>query len=143
MRAIVIKQFGGLDSLVIEELPNPEPRPGYVVIEVKAFGINHAEMHMRKGEWAEAAKVSGIECVGLVAASPDGQFAVGTKVAALMGGLGRTINGSYAEYTRAPSTNVLPIKSDLPWEELAVIPESYATAWTCLHRNLEIAEGQT
>jgi NADPH:quinone reductase-like Zn-dependent oxidoreductase len=143
MRAIVIQRFGGLDSLVIEELPDPEPKPGHVVIEVKAFGINHAEMHMRKGEWAEAAKVSGIECVGLVKACPDGQFAVGTKVAALMGGLGRTINGSYAEYTRAPATNVLAIETELPWEELSVIPESYATAWTCLHRNLELAEGQT
>ena len=70
------------------------------------------------------------------------QFAVGAKVAALMGGLGRTINGSYAEYTRAPVTNVASIESDLPWEELAAIPESYATAWTCLFRNLELAKGQ-
>jgi NADPH:quinone reductase len=54
---------------------------------------------------------------------------VGTKVAALMGGLGRTINGSYAEYTRARVENVASIESDLPWEELAAIPESYATAW--------------
>jgi NADPH:quinone reductase len=46
-------------------MPEPEPRPGYVVIEEKAFGINHAEMHMRRGEWAEAAEVSGIECVGI------------------------------------------------------------------------------
>ena len=141
MRAIVLHEFGSLDSLVIEEMPEPEAKPGTVVIQVKAFGINHAEMHMRKVEWAEAAKVSGIECVGLVKACPDGQIAVGAKVAALMGGLGRTINGSYAEYTRAPLTNVVPIKTDLPWAELAVIPESYATAWTCLHGNLEIAEG--
>src|SRR4029077_4225901 len=143
MRAIIIKQFGGLDSLVIENLPDPVPRPGSVLIEVKAFGINHAETHMRKGEWAEAAKVSGIECVGLVKSCPGGEFAEGTKVAAFMGGMGRTINGSYAEYTCPPVTNVVPIKTDLPWEEFAVIPESYATAWTCLHRNLEIAKGQT
>jgi NADPH:quinone reductase len=65
MRAIIIKQFGGSDSLVIETLPDPVPKPGNVLVEVKAFGINHAETHMRKGEWAEAAMVSGIECVGL------------------------------------------------------------------------------
>jgi NADPH:quinone reductase-like Zn-dependent oxidoreductase len=59
-----------------------------------------------------------------------------------MGGLGRTINGSYAEYTRAPETNVALIESDLPWAELAAIPETYATAWTCLFRNLEIERGQ-
>jgi NADPH:quinone reductase len=56
-----------------------------------------------------------------------------------MGGLGRTINGSYAEYTCPRATN---IKTDLSWEEFAVIPESYATAWRCLHRNLEIAKGK-
>ena len=97
---------------------------------------------MRKGEWAEIADVSGIECVGIVKSCPGGEFAAGTKVAALMGGLGRTINGSYAEYTRAPVTNVAPIESGLPWAELAAIPETYATAWTCLFRNLEIASGQ-
>jgi NADPH2:quinone reductase len=143
MRAIIIKQFGGLDGLVIEQLPDPVPQPGSVLIEVKAFGINHAETHMRKGEWAEAATVSGIECVGLVKACPGGEFEPGTKVAAFMGGMGRTINGSYAEYTCPPVTNVIPIKTDLRWEELAVIPESYATAWMCLHRNLEIKNGQT
>ena len=143
MRAIVIQQFGGPERLVIEELPDPKPAPGHVVIAVKAFGINHAETHMRRGEWPEAAKVSGIECVGVVEACPDGQFAAGTKVAALMGGLGRTLNGTYAEYTSAPVTNVVPIESTLPWEELAAIPESYATAWSCLHRNLELASGQT
>jgi hypothetical protein len=86
--------------LVIKELPDPEPKAGHVVIQIKAFGINHAEMHMRRGEWAEAAEVSGIECVGLVKSCPGSEFAIGTKVAALMGGMGRTINGSYAEYTR-------------------------------------------
>jgi NADPH:quinone reductase len=49
MRAIVIKGFGGLDSLVIEKLPDPESKAGHAVIEVKAFAINHAETHMRKG----------------------------------------------------------------------------------------------
>src|SRR5262249_15352485 len=49
----------------------------------------------------------------------------------------------YAEYTRAPASNVALIESDLPWQELAAIPETYATAWTCLFRNLEIAQGQT
>ena len=86
MRAIVIERFGGPDNLVYQELPEPEPKVGHVVIEIKAFGLNHAEMHMRRGEWAEAAKVSGIECVGLVKACPGGEFPVGAKVAALMGG---------------------------------------------------------
>src|ERR1700692_2217549 len=124
MRAIVLEKFGGLDSLVYTDIPKPLPKDGEVVIKVRGFGINHAELHMRRGEWAEAAEVSGIECVGIVDACPGGEFAVGSKVAALMGGLGRTINGSYAEYTRALVTGVAQIESDLPWEQLAAIPES-------------------
>ena len=143
MRAILRTGFGGPEVLEIREIPEPEPKAGHAVIEVKAFGINHAEMHMRKGEWAEIADVSGIECVGLIKSCPGGEFAIGTKAAALMGGLGRTINGSYAEFTRAPVSNVAAIESDLSWADIASIPETYATAWTCLFRNLEIAGGQT
>jgi NADPH:quinone reductase-like Zn-dependent oxidoreductase len=98
---------------------------------------------MRRGEWAEAAEVSGIECVGIVDSCPGGEFPVGAKVAALMGGLGRTVNGSYAEYTRVRASNVALIESDLPWSQLAALPETYATAWTCLFRNINLAQGQT
>lgn len=142
MRAIVIDQYGPVEGLVYKEIQKPEPLEGHVVIQVKAFGINHAEMHMRRGEWAESVPVSGIECVGIVDSCPGGEFNVGDKVVTLMGGLGRTIPGSYAEYTRVPATNVVKIETDLPWEQLAAIPESYATAWTCLYRNLELTEGQ-
>jgi NADPH:quinone reductase len=143
MRAIVLSGFGGLESLVIKELPDPEPKAGHVLIAVKAFGVNHAETHMRKGEWAEAAEVSGIECVGEVVAAPGGEFQPGDKVAAFMGGMGRTINGSYAELTLVPATNVVKITTDLPSEEFAAVPESYATAWTSLCGNLQIEKGQT
>lgn len=143
MRAIVLKGFGGLDSLVYTDIPKPLPKAGEVVIKVKGFGINHAELHMRRGEWAEAAEVSGIECVGIVDSCPGGEFPLGAKVAALMGGLGRTINGSYAEYTRVRAANVALIESDLPWSDLAALPETYAVAWTCLFRNLNLTAGQT
>jgi NADPH:quinone reductase len=143
MRAIILKGFGGLDRLVYTEIPKPQPKDGEVVIRVKGFGINHAEIHMRRGEWAEAAEVSGIECVGIVDSCPGGEFPVGAKVAALMGGLGRTINGSYAEYTRVRAANVTLVESDLPWSQLAALPETYATSWTCLFRNLKLTAGQT
>src|SRR5262249_11690866 len=56
MRAIVLSAFGGIESLVIKELPDPEPKVGHVLIAVKAFGVNHAETHMRKGEWLRRPK---------------------------------------------------------------------------------------
>jgi NADPH:quinone reductase len=143
MRAIILDGFGGLDKLVYAEIPKPPPKAGEVVIRVKGFGLNHAEMYMRRGVWDEAAEVSGIECVGIVDSCPNGEFAVGAKVTAILGGMGRTINGSYAEYTRVPASNVVAMESDLPWSDLAALPETYATAWTCLFRNLQLQRGQT
>lgn len=143
MKAIVIQEYGGPEQLAIKEIPEPEPASGQVVVEVKAFGLNHAEIYMRKGLWGDVARVSGIECVGVVKADPDGGFAVGQAVAAMMGGMGRTINGSHAQYTRVPSTNVVAFEPRLPWGELAAIPEVYATAWTALFGNLGLKSGQT
>ena len=143
MRAIVITEHGEPEVLQIQELPDPMPADDEVLIRVKAFGINHAETHMRKGEWPEATPVSGIEAVGTVADDPAGALAEGTKVVTLMGGLGRFRNGSYAEYVAAAASNVVPIETSLDWTDLAAIPESYATAWSALHGNLELEPGHT
>ena len=110
---------------------------------MKAFGVNHAETHMREGNWPEIAEISGIECAGLVKADPTGRFAPGQKVVAFMGGMGRSIAGSYAELTCVPGSNVMAVETELPWEELAAVPESYATAWACLYGNLALGAGQT
>jgi NADPH:quinone reductase len=143
MRAIVIKQYGGPEVLALEERPEPESKPGHVIIEVKAFGLNRAESYMRSGAWGDVAEISGIECVGVVKSDPEGRLAPGQKVAALMGGMGRLINGSYAEMTCVASTNVVPIFSNLAWERLAAISESYATAWSAVCGNLAVSAGQT
>jgi NADPH2:quinone reductase len=148
MKAIVVESFGSPSNLIVKNVPKPVPQPGFVLIHIKAFGLNHAEMHMRRGEWVESMPIIGIECVGIVEACPGREYEMGTAVSALMGGLGRTLNGSYAEYTIAPAGNVVSLSSSeeqlpLPWDQLAAIPESYATAWTCLFRNLEVREGQT
>ena len=142
MRAIVITEPGGPEVLQIQEVADPVPGAQEVLIAVKAFGVNHAETHMRKGEWPEATPISGIEAVGTVVTDPSGVLAEGTKVLTIMGGLGRTRNGSYAEYTVAPAANVARIETSLDWADLAGIPESYATAWLALRGNLELEVGQ-
>jgi NADPH:quinone reductase-like Zn-dependent oxidoreductase len=143
MRAIVIKQYGGPEVLALAERPEPESKPGHVTIEVKAFGLNHAELYFRKGAWGDVAEISGIEGVGVVRADPDGRFAPGQKVVAVVGGMGRSFNGSYAELVSVPASNVVAIETDLPWEDLAAIPESYATAWTSLCGILAVKAGHT
>jgi NADPH2:quinone reductase len=142
MQAFVRKQFGGPEVLELVERPEPALRPGTVKIAVRAFGLNRAELYMRSGQWGEVAAISGIECVGTVLEDATGRLAAGQTVMALMGGMGRGIDGSYASCTVVPASNVVAIDTDLPWETLAALPESYATAWTCLHRNLAIAPGQ-
>jgi NADPH:quinone reductase len=98
---------------------------------------------MREGKWPEATEISGIECAGLVKCDPDGRLAPGQRVVAFMGGMGRSINGSYAELTSVPAANVLPVETELGWDALAAIPESYATAWAALYGNLDLKAGRT
>ena len=97
MRAIVREAYGGPENLTLREVPLPEPGAGEVRIRIKAFGINRAETYMRRGAWGDVAAISGIECVGEIDADPSGTFARGQKVAAIMGGLGRTRPGSYGK----------------------------------------------
>ncbi|AMP12600.1 zinc-binding dehydrogenase [Collimonas pratensis] len=143
MKAIVIKQYGGSDQLVIKDIPMPQPEAGRVMIKVKAFGINRAETYMRRGMFGDVAQVTGIECVGQVEDDPSGKLKKGQTVAAIMGGMGRKTNGSYAEFTSVPAANVFVVHTNIPWEEFAALPESYATAWAALHGNLKLKQGDT
>jgi NADPH2:quinone reductase len=142
MQAMVINQFGGPEQLVLKDIPTPIPENGEVLIKVKALGINRAELYMRKGLFGEVTPVSGIECVGQVEDDPGRTLQRGQTVATITGGMGRTRNGSYAEYTCVPLQNVFPLQTNLDWATLAAIPESYATAWSCLFANLRIRAGE-
>src|SRR5258708_5874926 len=95
MKAIVRKGFGGPEVLQVADVPEPAVRPGYILIRVRAFGLNRAELYMRRGLWGEVANISGIECVGTVVSDATRVLRKGQTVMALMGGMGRTINGSY------------------------------------------------
>jgi NADPH2:quinone reductase len=143
VKAIITKKFGGPEELSIVEVPEPQPKANHAVISVKAFGINRAETYMRRGKWGDCARIGGIECVGTVVSCPGGEFQEGTKVAAVMGGMGRSMDGSYAEFTNPPMTNIVAVETDLPWEEFAALPMSYACAWSSLNNSLGLNRGQT
>ncbi|MGW4246602.1 zinc-binding dehydrogenase [Nocardia sp. NPDC004722] len=143
MKAIIISRYGAPEVLTIAELPDPVPAAGEILVEVKAFGLNHAETYMRSGQWGDVAQVTGIEAAGVVAADPSGLLAPGTPVVAIMGGMGRTRDGAYAELVTVPASNVVPVESGLDWADLAAVPEVYATAWSTLHGNLALAPGAT
>src|SRR4051812_31081711 len=145
MRAVVLDAPGPPESLRIRELPVPEPRRGWVLIRVKAFGINRSELHTRLGlaQGVTFPRVLGIEATGVVVAAPGGEFQEGQRVAAMMGGMGRTFDGGYAEFTNVPASQVIPFRSELEWATLGAIPEMLQTAHGSLTVGLDAQLGQT
>lgn len=139
MKAVVVYKAGGIEQLVFQEVPKPQIKKGWSLIKVKGFGINRSEIFTRKGYSPSVTfpRILGIECVGIVEQSEI--FAVGTKIVSIMGEMGRAFDGSYAEYVLLPNEQVYTIESDLPWDVLAAIPETYYTSYGCF-TNLKIAE---
>ncbi|MBT1679748.1 zinc-binding alcohol dehydrogenase family protein [Curtobacterium aurantiacum] len=145
MRAVVIDAPGGPDVLHLRELPIPIPGPGQVLIRVEAFGLNRSELHFRRGmgHFGTFPRVPGIEAVGTVEAAPGGEHAVGTQVAALMGGMGRDFDGGYAEYTLVPASSVVPFTSALDWAAIGAVPEMLQTAHGSLTVGVDARRGDT
>ena len=145
MKAVVLDAPGPPNALRIRDLPIPTPRPGQVLIKVAAFGLNRSELHTRLGlaQGVTFPRVLGIEATGTVAACPGGQFSVGQQVATLMGGMGRTFDGGYAEYTCVPIQQVVPFQSPLEWASLGAVPEMLQTSYGSLTVGLDAQPGQT
>ena len=120
MRAFVIEEPGGPEKLELREMPRPEPRDGWVLIRNRAFGLNRSEWFTRRGQspTVKFPRVLGIECVGEVVAAPGTNLSRGTRVAAMMGGMGQQFDRSYAEYVLVPSQHVFPLKTNLDWKTL-------------------------
>ena len=147
MKAVVLNGMTPAEKVCLTEVPIPQVRPGWVLVKVRAFGMNHSEQILRLGEiqadYIQKPIIPGIECVGEVADPSDSGFSVGQKVAALMGGMGRSFNGSYAEYALLPAHHVFSVESDLPWAELAAVPETWFTAWGSLFDCLRLETADT
>ncbi|MEL6356278.1 MAG: zinc-binding dehydrogenase [Bacteroidota bacterium] len=142
MKAYVVSKPGGPEVLELKEVPDPQPELGQALIGIKAFGLNRAEAVTRmggSGKHVVFPKVIGIECVGTILACPGGELSVGQTVAAAMGGMGRKYDGSYAEKTVVPVTNIFPLQTTLDWVTLGSIPETYFTAWGCCFDSLKIS----
>jgi NADPH:quinone reductase-like Zn-dependent oxidoreductase len=144
MKAAVIHESGGPEVLRIEDRPIPEPRPGQVLIAVKAFGLNRSELFTRRGDSPDVLfpRIIGIEAVGIVAHAPGGEFAPGDTVATAMGNMGRDYDGGYAEYTCVPATQVQALRTNLPWQTLGALPEMLQTAWGSLFSALRLQKGE-
>ena len=147
MKAVVLDKITEAKNIILSECPIPDVRPGWVLVKVKAFGLNHSEQILRLNEirapYIQKPIIPGIECVGEIVDPSDSGLAVGQKAAALMGGMGRSFNGSYAEYALLPERIVFAVDSDLPWEALGAVPETYFTAWGSLFECLHLTADDT
>lgn len=115
------------ERLVWSEVPEPEPKPDEVLIEVHAAALNRADLMQRAGQYPSPdgwPPWMGLEVAGLVRRAPmDSRFHPGDAVCALLGG------GGYAERVAVPAGLVLPIPNGISMVEAAAIPEAFATAW--------------
>jgi len=145
MKAAVTTKAGDPNVIEYQELPIPDLKPAWVLIKVKAFGLNRSELFTRRGDspGVKFPIIQGIECVGIIENDPSGTYAKGQQVAAIMGGMGRFFNGGYAEYALVPEEIVFPFKSELSWQILGAIPEMFQTVSGSLNQALEIQNGES
>lgn len=141
MRAIVFEEFGGPEVLTVHDVPEPQPGPGQVSIEVAYAGVNFADIKAR----AEGYRVEGLpfrpglEVSGRIRAVGDGVtgFTTGQEVAAFLDG------GGYAEVALAPAATVFGVPAGLDLRTGATLPSVLPTAYALLHEVGRLREGDT
>jgi len=157
MRAVIIREHGSFENLLLEDVPTPEPRPDEVRVRIKAAALNHLDTWVRRGvpgfkfplpiiPGCDGAGV--IDAVGEVAHG----LAVGQEVVLSpgighpldrdYGILGETRDGTCAEYIVVSRDLVLPKPANLSWEETAAWPLTFLTAWAMLTRRAEVRPGE-
>ena len=129
MRAVIATEPGGPDVLAVHDLPDPEPGPGEVVIDVAATAVNRADTLQRQGHYPPppgASDVLGLECSGTVAAVGEGVtgWSVGDEVCALLAG------GGYATKVAVPAGQVMPVPAGVDLVTAGALPEVACTVWS-------------
>jgi NADPH:quinone reductase-like Zn-dependent oxidoreductase len=127
MRAIVVHETGGPDVLQLEEVPEPQPGPGEVVVRVEAAGVNHYDLNQRAGGARTLPYVPGSDA--------GGQLESGERVL-VSGG-----KGCYAELALAREENVWPLPGGLSAETAAALGVPYRTAWWAVVDLAELTRG--
>lgn len=169
MKAAGIQSHGELDQVTLFDLPEPQPIPGEVVVNVKAAALNHLDIWMRKGRAGVSLPmphVLGSDAAGTVHAVGEGVsgWKPGDEVVVNPGldcgqcefclrgqhsecaaftivGMGRP--GTFAEFVRVPARNLQPRPLHLSWEEAAALPLAYLTAWRMLIAQGGLRAGET
>ncbi|MEH0821961.1 MULTISPECIES: NAD(P)H-quinone oxidoreductase [unclassified Micromonospora] len=142
MHAITIPEPGGPEALVWAEVPDPEPGPGEVVVDVRASAVNRADLLQRQGHYPPppgAPAYPGLECSGVISAIGPGVtgWEVGQEVCALLAG------GGYAERVAVPAGQLLPVPAGVDLVDAAALPEVACTVWSNVVRLARLGRGET
>ena len=114
MKAMVLEKPCSAEKMKIKNVPIPEVKKDWILVKIKAFGINRAEIFTRQGDSpsVKLPRVIGIECVGVVEDPANSDFKKGDKVFSMMNGMGREFDGSYAEYILIPKNQVYRLPNE-------------------------------
>ncbi|MGA3538515.1 NAD(P)H-quinone oxidoreductase [Micromonosporaceae bacterium DT194] len=142
MRAITITEAGGPDVLTWAEVPDPEPGPGEVLIDIAASAVNRADLLQRQGYYPPpkgASPYPGLECSGVISAlgADVTGWRVGDEVCALLTG------GGYAEKVAVPAGQLLPVPAGVDLVDAAGLPEVACTVWSNVRQLARLDAGQT
>lgn len=132
MRAVVLRSHGGPEVLTIEEVPDPDPGPGQILVDVSHTALNRADVLQRMGLYPDPRnrelEIPGLEYSGVVSAlGPDvTEWTVGDRV------MGIEAGGCYAEKIVTHARQALPVPSTVDSADAAAIAEVFLTAWDAL-----------
>lgn len=140
MRAIVVEGGKGpAEALRAETRPTPQPKPGEILIAVRAAGVNRPDLLQRTGNYPPppgAPDTLGLEVAGEVAVA-GGRWQVGDQVCALLGG------GGYAEYAVCDARHALPVPAGLDLVQAAALPETVFTVYANVFEHGALKAGET
>lgn len=156
MRAVLIHEHGGLDKLVLEQVPDPVPGPGEIRVAVKACGLNYLDIFVRRGMPGlpiELPRIGGGDISGVVESLGEGVTSVSVGQRILVdpavtlpngeiGALGENTTGGLADYIVVPAENAIPLPDDVSFEDAAALPIAYGTAWRMLVTRGRIQAGE-
>jgi tumor protein p53-inducible protein 3 len=142
MKAIIVRQPGGVDQLAIAEVPAPEPSRGELLVRVRAAALNRADILQREGNYPPppgASDILGLDVAGIVERTGKGckTYKAGERVFGLLPG------GGYAEYAVIPEAMAMPIPAHFSFEQAAAVPEVFLTAYQTLFRIGRLQAGET
>jgi zinc-binding alcohol dehydrogenase/oxidoreductase len=153
VKAVRIHEDGGPEVLRYEDVPDPSPGPGEVLIELRAASLNHLDLWVRKGlPSVPKPRILGADGAGLVAALGDGVDGLepgqrvvinpGLEHGDTIAVVGEHTEGTHAELAVLPATNVYPLVEDLDFEQAAAFPLVFETAYRMLVTKARLEAGE-